>query len=117
MAEKKVEVFYQPKGEEAWRRIESGVEKRPSAHQVARQEARVLLEEGEEAAARAIASRAVSASPASSPRSERTLTPAEVFERDMARAIGAWERYVGVEMRRIWREAAGAFDRDRDRKG
>lgn len=103
MAEKKVEVFYQLKGEEAWLRVESAVEKPPSA----RRAARALLEEGEAAAARAIASRA------SPERSGRNLTPEELFERDMARAIGAWERYVEIEMKRIWRGAAGAFDRDR----
>lgn len=107
MAEKKVEVFYQGKGEETWRQVESAVARPPSA----RQAARALLAAGDVAAARAIARMGGR----SAEKEARGLTPEEVFERDMARAVGAWERFVEIEMKRIWRGTASAFGRNRDR--
>jgi hypothetical protein len=98
MAEKKVEVFYQAPGKSKWERVEQ-VRVREKVRTV-RESARALLAEADASAARLLfVTRPVVG-----------LKPEEVFERQMAKALGAWGRFMEVEIRRFSRAADAALE-------
>ena len=93
MSGRKFDVFYQPPGASEWQRVGSAeVQGRAPT---ARERARALL----------AAADARLANPPS-----HGLRPEEQFERDMAKAVGAWGRYVEVEAERLRRTAESAID-------
>lgn len=96
MAEKRIDVFYQAPGKAEWQHVESWASERVKGP---REVARGLLAEADAAAARMI----FAARP-------RGLTPEEAFEQQMAKALGAWGRYVEVEVKKFGRSAEAAID-------
>jgi hypothetical protein len=94
MAEKKVDVYYQAPGETEWQYVVSEAKESPATPRL---RARALLAAADVAAARATSSAG--------------LGPEEVFELDMAKAIGAWGRVVEIERKRFERGVGNVIDR------
>jgi hypothetical protein len=99
MPGKRIEVYYQAPGGDKWRQVESA-EERPAT---ARERVRNLLVESDAAAAVLCARTARG-------EADEGLSAEAAFERDMARAMGAWGRYVEVEAKRLYKGAEGALE-------